>query len=215
VEIVNVACLYCGDAYSIDYVVNLRKALDSFLTVPFKFHIFTDKKDIPSSLGVTVQLPKIQYNKPWWHKIWLFSNESTLSGTVLYFDLDVVIIKNVDVFVSKSLTLHLIHDFNRSVRSNINLSNSSIMSWHHSKYVYLWEKFNSNKDLYSKQMHGDQDFIHKYAVDKIWYKDSFTSSYKWEYLKKKNYSSDTRAIVFHGKPKPHEVQDKLISSFWG
>lgn len=217
-EAINVVCLFWGDAYDISYVRNLKNATEKYLPVPHTFNILTNRRDLDtelSAMGRVIYVPDTKYIKPWWHKIWMFSSESKLSGQILYFDLDIIYTGDLSVFIPQTDQLHIIHDFNRARIPNINLSNSSIMSWPHSKYTLLWKQFNSAQSQYINTMHGDQDFIHKYATDRQWYPAEYAVSYKWEYLMQKNYGPNSRAIVFHGRPKPHEVEDKIVTYWLG
>ena len=213
---INVICLYYGDAYSVEYVANLSKAVAKFLTVPYQFYIMTDHCDDAAlqQIGTIIPLPKNNYKRAWWHKLYMFSAESGLTGTCLYFDLDIIVRGDLDCFVAQDLNLHIIHDFNRVNHMNVDLSNSSIVSWPHEKYRYLYEQFIIDPSKYVHTMHGDQDFIHKFAIDKQWYKIEWAVSYRWEYLTGRNYGPKCRAIVLHGKPKPHQLEDTKLLAQW-
>jgi hypothetical protein len=214
---INVVCLYHGSAYDIEYVINLKSAVLRWLKTPHEFHIMTDREDqyvALSALGNVIPLPKATYNKAWWHKLYMFSLESGLSGTCLYFDLDVIALGELDCFIAQTDCLHIIHDFNRVHHNNINLSNSSIVSWPHQRYRYLWQQFSADPARYHNTMPGDQDFIHKYVTDKQWYAQDLAVSYRWEYLTNKLYGPNTRMLVLHGKPKPHELADPKLLAQW-
>ena len=215
-EKINAVCLFHGTAYDIEYVINLERALRRYLAIPYQFNILTNRRDLHDTLtklGNVIYLPDVTYKRAWWHKLYMFAPQSGLRGVCLYFDLDVIIQGALDVFVSKDGRLHIIHDFNRA-NTTINQSNSSIMSWTHENYQYLWQQFSQDTVQYCNSMHGDQDFIHKFARDRVWYDDKLTSSYRWEYLRGKNYGPETRAIILHGKPKPHELTDAALLAQW-
>lgn len=215
---ITVCCLYVGNKiYDIKYVENLSKGVKKNLTQEYQFVIFTDRKDQLAELqdfGKVVLLPSFNFNKAWWNKLWLFSKESGLSGTILYLDLDVIILGSLDKFITDK-KFKIIHDFNRSNHPNWNKSNSSIMSWKHEDHTHLWGKFYVNVPNYTSRMHGDQDFIHLYEHDKEWYPDNWAISYRWEYLKGKLFDNkETSVLVLHGKPKPHELTDDKLLKIW-
>ena len=213
----NVLCLYAGTAYDIRYVQNLKASLDRLLSTPYKFNIFTDRLDQAtklSELGTIIQLPKLSVKKIWWYKCWMFSDASGLSGKCLYFDLDIILIKHLDKFIAADNEFKIIHDFNRSNTTNYNYSNSSIMSWTHEQQRHIWTKFQSEHRQVQESMHGDQDYIHVQAQNRNWYPDDWAISFKWEYKLNKMFTPQTSAIVFHGKPKPHEVTDTVLEGFW-
>ena len=213
----NVLCLYVGNAYDIKYVLNLKSSLNTLLSEPHNLVIFTDRTDQEvrlQKLGTVIKVPKLNVKKMWWYKCWMFSEATGLSGKCLYFDLDIILIKHLDKFIAADNEFKIIHDFNRSNTINYNYSNSSIMSWTHEQQRHIWTKFQLEQRQVQESMHGDQDYIHIRAHNRNWYPDDWAISFKWEYKLKKLFTPQTSAIVFHGKPKPHEVVDNFLEGFW-
>lgn len=213
----NVLCLYVGNAYDIKYVLNLKSSLNTLLSEPHNLVIFTDRTDQEvrlQKLGTVIKVPKLNVKKMWWYKCWMFSEATGLSGKCLYFDLDIILIKHLDKFIAADNEFKIIHDFNRSNTINYNYSNSSIMSWTHEQQRHIWTKFQLEQRQVQESMHGDQDYIHIHAHNRNWYPDDWAISFKWEYKLKKLFTPQTSAIVFHGKPKPHEVVDNFLEGFW-
>ena len=216
----NVFCLYAGDAYSIEYVENLVNGVKQNLKQDYVFHIFTDRKDQLAQLkllGNVILLPKLNVPKLWWYKLYMFNKANIITGPVLYLDLDVIIIGDLDKFVTTDNKLRIIHDFNRSnvAGGQYNKSNSSTMSWVFEHHTNMWGRFNENMDKYTSKMHGDQDFIHLFARNKEWWPDNWAISYKWEYCRNKLYDpSQTSILVFHGKPKPNDITDVALKKIW-
>lgn len=214
----NVTCLYCGTAYDVEYVKNLSNTIKRNLKEEYSFNIFTDRNDQESILkqyGKIIYLPKFNFNRLWWNKLWIFSKDTGLEGKILYLDLDVIVRGGLDKFVTLDDTFKIIHDFNRSNVNNFNGSNSSIMSWNHQSHRYIWDRFQVNIPNYTTRMRGDQDFIHLHAQKRVWYPQNWAISYRWEYLKNKLYNeTETSVFVFHGKPKPIELQDKKLLDIW-
>jgi len=95
--------------------------------------------------------------------------------------------------------------------------NSSVMLWTPTeKTTRIFTRFSGGVLL---QLHGDQDWIWRVMQDDIVnFCPHHVVSYKWERnvgkLKLKNMDETTSIIVFHGKPKPHEVVEELIVANW-
>lgn len=216
---INIFCVYVGDAYTIDYVQNLKRGLDKYVDQAYTFNIFTDRRDQLDQLqelGVVHTVPYLTVDKKWWYKMCMFDQRLGITGPVLYLDLDVVIVNNIDLLVTRDDKFRMIHDFNRSnVGPQYPKSNSSVMSWTFEKHHYLWERFKMDIPTHTSRMAGDQDFIHLNAINRAWWIDNWIVSYKWEYQKGKMYDPDqTKILVFHGKPKPHEVKDIAMQEMW-
>ena len=91
----NVVCVKWGNKYIAKYVNVLYSMCKRNITVPFEFHCITDDVNGLDPNIKTIMLPKHPWIKTWWSKLWMFSNEFPLKGTILYFDLDIIIFNNV------------------------------------------------------------------------------------------------------------------------
>jgi hypothetical protein len=216
---INVFCVYVGDAYIIDYVQNLKHGVDKHLSEEHTFNIFTDRRDQHKELedlGIVRYVPDFGSIKKWWYKMFMFNKELNITGPVLYLDLDVIVVGNLDPLVTKDNKFRIIHDFNRSnVGMHYAKSNSSAMSWVFEQHTHLWERFKIDIPKHTSRMAGDQDFIHLNVMNKEWWPSNWIVSYKWEYKRNKLYAVDqTKVLVFHGKPKPHEIEDIALQEIW-
>ena len=66
------------------------------LTVPFEFVCFTED---PTNINPDIRIepiPLISGVVGWWYKPLFFNPKLGLTGTILFFDLDVVVFKNID-----------------------------------------------------------------------------------------------------------------------
>lgn len=59
---------------------------------------------------------------------------------------------------------------------------------------------------------GTQAVIKKYAADL--FPEEWCQSYKLHYLRRGKLSDDCRIVAFHGRPKPHEVNDFWVKENW-
>jgi hypothetical protein len=163
----------------------------------------------------------------------MFDHSLPLKGRILYLDLDVVILSNIDKLVPTTNNRFFgIRDFNRKFHSSWKQLNSSAMSWIHGTQTEIYSQFvNSPKE--AMRLHGDQDWIWKVARERIqFWNDRWIQSYKWEIRRRDELvSRDGRKgfktvnqqttidnecciAVFHGSPNPADVQDKIVVDNW-
>lgn len=203
------------------------------ITVDYEFHCITDDPvGLDPDIKV-IRLPNDPSIKTWWSKLWMFSPDMPLKGNILFFDLDVVIFKNIDsLFTHNPNKFHIIRDFNRCRIKDWKLSNSSCMRWEAGTMHYLWNDFKQNPDRIMRENHGDQDWITKRARDDInWFPDQWIRSYKWEMIGLKDtklltkdgrkyfrtpckVEPENRVAVFHGSPNPMECADEWVVKNW-
>jgi hypothetical protein len=229
---VSVVCVRFGQKYQKDYVVKLRNMVQRHLTVPYEFFCLTDDPS-PTDSVVNILMPDKGYSRPWWHKIHLFDPSLGMQGRIIYFDLDVIIHDNINKLISAAGDdFYGIRDFNRKFNSSWRYLNSSVMSWQSGKESHIWSKFINNNSV-TARFAGDQDWIwhlnHKNI--KFW-PDSWIQSYKWEIRSRNDLESykgrrrfkdiknelavdpECSVAVFHGDPKPDDIEDKFVLDNW-
>lgn len=222
-DLVHIVCIKHGSLYSVDYVNFLQKAISRNTTLDFTFTCYTED---PSGIDPDTRrmdLPLTPALTGWWYKLWLFSKEcaETLGpGRILFFDLDTVIVGNIDSFLqNKDGPLVILRDLYAKGPKNAFRVGSAIMSWNIGWGHYLWESFSRNP--YNLMIrgpgHGDQGYIqhHVPPAQRVCWQDvlpptnrvvSFKADCGW-----KNKSSrivlphGASVVCFHGKPRPHEV----------
>jgi hypothetical protein len=233
---IDCACVIHGDAYSWTYVERLFNMLNRNLTKSVRFHVYTEaERPVPSPMVKHV-LPNWGIHgskRSWWYKLQLF-DPSQHSGPMLYFDLDTVIINNIDWICEQPLGwFWAVRDFKYLWRPTHYSINSSIMWWDTCKFAYVWEEFQrKNLQEVMKKYRGDQDYIfNTIKQQNIRYLDSSRiKSWKWEcmtggpdFKRKKhtdadNYNTlitaDTDILIFHGQPKPDKMQDPTVNQHW-
>jgi hypothetical protein len=206
--VLTVVSVWSGNKYNSDYIKNLSWGLAEHLNCAYNFVCFTDASIIPAIDGVKFcQLPKLSFvlKHPWWYKIWLFGADSGLTGKVLYLDLDIMIVSNITKFVEFSGDFLGIRDFTRVTYKSTRTTNSSMLFWNHEKYHRVWDKFQQYPEQIQSKFAGDQNYISDELRSEItWWPDSWAISYRWEFLKSGT-QKETAVIVFHGSPKPHEI----------
>lgn len=98
-EVRHVYSVKWGDKYDYSHVNKLYESCKKHMTYDFQFHCLTDN---PMNLDKDINIILIPDNnvlEKWWTKMFLFDESVvTQTGEKLFFDLDVILQKNVDVF---------------------------------------------------------------------------------------------------------------------
>ncbi len=179
-----IVCLKHGTKYSSQYVNNLYNMVKRHCTVPYEFVCFTDDlRDIDPNIK-TITLKPLGVSG-WWYKPIFFDKNFPLDGNILYFDLDVVIHKNIDNLFSYNPGKFIIcRDFNRSIRHDWSRMNSSVFRLVSGSLPFVYDVFMENAAMNMRRFHGDQDWIYEMMSDKksLWmfWPDEWIRSYKWE-----------------------------------
>jgi hypothetical protein len=232
---IDCACVIHGNAYSWTYVENLYNMLSRHITPGIRLHVYTEAdRVVPTPM---IKHTLIDWNiggpkKAWWYKMQLFNKEH-YSGPMLYFDLDVIIVKNIDwVWQLPSRYFWTVRDFKYLWRPTHYGINSSIMWWDTQQFDYIWQNFaNQSLQKIMQQYRGDQDYLTATIVDsnRRFFETERVKSWRWECLdggfdfhhkrhqqpKTGTQITDLASIlIFHGKPKPNDIQDPVIIQHW-
>lgn len=228
-----VLCLKHGTKYSADYVNRLYNMVERHCTLDYEFVCLTDNpKGINKNVKIIALPPQLQ---GWWCKPYMFSKDLPLNGTVLYFDLDVVLSKNIDILFSyKPNNWCTIRDFTRAQRPNWQKYNSSVIRFETGKLDFIWKHYIDNMDHIKKKYFGDQDYLYDITQTNKpeLYPDSWIRSWKWEIRKDKRLApgpkgkrrlqkiesvqppTDCCVCVFHGDPNPEYCEDPWVVDNW-
>lgn len=234
-EIIDCACVIHGDAYSWTYVEHLYAMLCRNLTPRVRLHVYTEEsRPVPDHMvkHALAEWPGVKAGRSWWYKMQMF-DPMHHRGKMLYFDLDVVIVKNIDwIWQLPADYLWAIRDFTYLNSPQTNSINSSVMWWNTHNFEFVWTGF-QQLDLAQTMLkyRGDQDFISR-AVglsQRRFFDLQRIQSWRWQCkdggfnFKKRqphaqgqgaNVGRDTSILVFHGRPKPHEEKDTLVQAHW-
>lgn len=227
-----IICLKWGKKYSAEYVNKLYAMTQRNCNIPHQFICFTEnRKGIDKEIK-TINLPAINLDG-WWFKPWFFSKDLPIQGTVLYFDLDVIVFRNIDkLFTHKPKQFCIIRDFNRSIRHNFDRVNSSVFRLETGMFDPIWKQFENDPKMHMQKNRGDQDWMYRNIRNFSYWPDEWIQSYKWEmrdrrdlaiHKGKRNFIVDTppkilndcSVAVFHGEPNPLDANDTWVRKNWG
>lgn len=232
---IDCACVIHGDVYTWNYVERLYGMLSRHITPGIRLHVYTEaERAVPEPyikhtlVNWGIKGPK----KSWWYKMQLF-NPKQHEGPLLYFDLDTVIVSNLDWLWNLPLRYFwTVRDFKYLWRPSHYAINSSVMWWDTKRYGHVWKAFN-NEDVLemARRYHGDQDYLteaisdqdRRYLVEqkvKSWRWQSLDGGYDFKHKCYRQPGTGTHVaagdsiLVFHGQPKPNELTDSIILRHW-
>jgi len=236
IEHADCACVIHGSVYDWSYVERLHAMLIKHSSRPIRLHVFTEAtRTVPEHMTkhVLTEWPGINgTKKSWWYKMQMFNPEH-FQGRFLYFDLDVVITRSIDwVWGLSPKYFWAVHDFRYLWKPTWKGMNSSMMYWDQAAYRNIWREFSEKTlDYVITKYHGDQDYLND-AVDQSrlrFFPSDQIKSWRWQ-IKEGGMDPKTRVykrpgagsildpltsvMIFHGKPKPHEIDDTLIFEHW-
>ena len=218
-----------GGEFTEAYVANLAAELQCHVSLPCRIVCLTDKPhDIAPIEDVDDAIPLHHSWPGWWSKMELFQ----LPGPVLYFDLDTVIVGNIDglVHAVESLpanTLMMLRGFYQNDEC------SGIMGWSGDQTV-IWNDFLDRfkahgafrKQPYgwhlvcaSGSWRGDQDYLRTcckaHAIPVVLAQDLALGIYSFKVHVKPagGLPAAARVVCFHGQPRPHEIRASWLPDF--
>ena len=234
-EIIDCACVIHGNAYSWTYVDRLHSMLSRHLTPKVRLHVYTESdRSVPAQMikHVLTEWPISRPGRGWWYKMQLF-NPAHHGGALLYFDLDTVVVNNIDwIWQQSTKYFWAIRDFKYLWRPDYAGLNSSVMWWDTINYQYVWDSIDQ-QDLAQVMLkyRGDQDYITDVVPEnqrrlfdteqvKSWRWQCLDGGYNFEkkrHLKSNTgtqFNNNTSILIFHGNPKPDQVADPVILQHW-
>lgn len=231
----NILVLKHGTKYSADYVNKMYNMIKRNISYEFNMYCITeDPVDINPEINI-IPIPKSIAASGWWFKPYIFSQDLPIEGTILYLDLDMVIVNTIDrLFDFYPGEYCIIRDFTRAMRPNWEKYNSSVIKFQKGQLDFVWQKFQKQSINIMRRHFGDQDYLYEETANmaKI-FPDIWIRSWKWEVRKDKTWKpggtrgnrelatiedveapDDCCIVAFHGDPNPHRCQDPFIVDNW-
>ena len=227
---VNVVCVNWGDKYAPEYVTRLQAMVARNTTRNFNFYCLTNTPDAYHDPIITVDLASGLDG--WWNKMLLFKPGILPDGEYLYFDLDVVIVDNIDCFFDFE-NFGITRDFINPEQGLLDGKeyNSSVMRF--TQNEGLWNFFVANQSIWKSNQErvkffGDQNVISAY-LNKQNYNNPFPDEWIWSYKignvrgrrpldHTKIFGAEVpekgKICVFHGRPNPGDVDVDWVTENW-
>jgi hypothetical protein len=232
-RVIDFGCLIHGNYYSWDYVDILHDSIQRNISSPIRLHVWTEQeREVPNKYIKHALIPQGNEGpkQAWWYKIQLF-NPKLYAGPLVYMDLDVIITGKLDWLSNLSTeNFWAVRDFKSLWKKHRRAINSSVMVFDTRNYEHVWKKYKDNQERITHKYHGDQNYIDEEIVEnKRYLPEEKIVSYRWQVLhggmdmESKTYpnkekvdielSPDASIVVFHGDPKPHEINNNL-NVYW-
>ena len=196
---ITVACVYKtarNNGLSPEYVHRLEANVREHTTRPFEFVCLTDVPDeldcktIRLTDNLPRQLSKLELFKP------------HFPGRVIYFDIDTIIVRNIDKLMDYAGDVAMLHCWKHGFWA------SGIMAWNIPLPCVLPTP-EERVRIDAGPERGDQRFISQkleragHEIDKV--RDIVNAvSYRW-HVRGKGLPKDADIVCFHGGPRPHEI----------
>jgi hypothetical protein len=173
------------------------------------FTCFTDQDDELADGIIVRPLPA---NLPgWWSKLALFQDGLFRKGDrVIFFDLDTVLTGRLDEFAAYDGPLAILRDFYRPDGLQ-----SAVMAWRAGEDSEIWTSF-LDAACPMDDPNGDQAWIETARPNAVRLQEVFPcvfTSYKADNLAA-NPPAKASVVVFHGRPRPHEVLAGWVPEVW-
>jgi len=235
---IHVLCIKWGSKFSAEYVVKLRNMVQRNLSYAHRFICLTDDE---SELQPEIEtLPLARSDLEYcWNKLLLFGS-LPLTGTALYFDLDVVITGDIDCLIEyrsdapfmsiKNWGLFAAPQFNSSVIRFTPNNYTPVLDDFIAKRaagelreLREWDAYLGSRDrvVYwegERRYGGDQEWISnrlfsQQQLAQHCYPSGWICSYKRH---GQNLPADCRVMVFHGNPKMSDpdVTESWVAEHW-
>ena len=213
----DIVCIWSGEKsrFPVEYVYKLKNMVYRNVTGDNRFICLTHNPELIEDEDVIpVRLPDETIAGSW-NMIQLFHGYDFLSDRLVYFDLDTVILGNIDDLVNSESGFYVLYDFGMKKPTF-----GGAVKVFNQKYRWIWDLFQKDKnDIMKKQKRSDLWYgglITRSHTDIKWIQDEYPGQYE-SYkinLKRGEPHSNTRVVCFHGSPMPHEVKNKFVRENW-
>jgi len=185
-----------GDKYGPDYPEHIKQMAKQTSGLDTLILGDGDDADIP-----------LKYDWPgWWAKMELFRPD--LPRPFIYVDLDSVILKDI----SHLLTLKgrwIAKEWHPNVKGCGKFQSSCMVI--EKNPTDIWEEWISDPRRWMNEFHGDQNFLERFTWNLF---DRYLPDTVGSYKIHSKDGPKHRIMTFHGKPKPHQIDDGWVKDAW-
>lgn len=211
----NVICMKWGTAYGPEYVNILAAMVKRHMTLPHRFVCFTDDTTGINPAIETRPIPEIPLGSAqiWsgWRKLSSLSPHLGLTGSVLFLDLDLVIMDNIDCFFThKPGKFCIIENWTQMGQG---IGNSSVYRYEADRHHEIFDDFAKNHEEIYRTVTNEQMYLTQMVAKSEqveYWPDAWCRSFKRHSLPTRllrrfirpKQPEDCKILVFHGPPKP-------------
>ena len=205
---INIVCAWkTGGDFTSAYVRNLAGMVYRTVKDPYIFTCFTDVSALSNDAFVSLDA----HLTGWWSKLACFRMNSY---PTIYLDLDTIILDDMQGLINAVKKCRENEFFMLKPQRATEKWASGIMAWN-GDFKWILDKFDSTDE---EKYKWDQRYISNSleekgikirAIQRIQH-----GIYSYKKHCKKGVPEDAKIILFHGKPRPHEVKDEWVKDNW-
>ena len=223
------ACWDGRDFYSYEYVNRLYTSVSRMTTHPFDFVLYVGPQAPlnPDLNKINKKIKVFQTGLDYWWcgmPFWAAKPMGVWTDTLLYIDLDVVIVGSLDDIIEFPSDHAYMKDYpaDNCPKGKENDGNASISLIRNGAGADVWEMYdkagrpqwNPHKPPANRKFPlAAQGIMNALKIPHDVFPEEWVASYKLQVLPK-GIPEDCRAVSFHGRPKPHECKEKWILENW-
>lgn len=218
-----ILCMKWGTQYGVDFVNQLYNGTKANITGDFRFICLTDDGAGLNPAIEALPLPDIKLGDAkfmsGWRKISSFSPALTKSpynvdGTVVFFDVDMIITDNIDGFWEyEPNNFCIIENWTQKGRG---IGNSSVYRYELNEMHHIFDDFEAHYDEIYTQHDNEQMYLTRMVAktqDVKWWPESWCKSFKVHCMPPRllrgiltpKMPAECKILVFHGPPKPTDA----------
>ena len=218
-----ILCMKWGTQYGADFVNQLFNGVKNNITGDFRFICLTDDGSELNPAIEALPLPDIKLGDAklmsGWRKISSFAPALSkppynISGTVMFFDVDMIITDNIDGFWEYKMgEFCIIENWTQQGRG---IGNSSVYRYESEKMHHVFKDFESRYEDVYNEYDNEQMYLTK-TVAKTqnvkWWPQAWCKSFKIHCMPNRflrgilspKMPAECKILVFHGPPKPTDA----------
>jgi len=218
-----ILCMKWGTQYGADFVNQLFNGVKANITGDFRFICLTDDGSELNPAIEALPLPDIKLGEAkfmsGWRKISSFSPALrkppyNISGTVMFFDVDMIITDNIDGFWGyKNGEFCIIENWTQKGRG---IGNSSVYRYELESMHDIYADFESRYEEIYNQHDNEQIYLTHFVAQKQtiqWWPEAWCKSFKIHCMPPRLFRglltpkmpAECKILVFHGPPKPTDA----------
>ena len=222
---VNIVCMKWGQRYGTHYVNLLYRGIQQHLSLPFNFFCFTDN-DQGMDAGIQVRdirelIAHESMRNTVFTKYTILHSSMGLTGPTLFFDIDLIVMNSIDdLFAWNKGQFCIIWNWiawrKTILHGRPRIGNSSVFRFDAGTgaYDHILERYLEDPKYVYEAFDTEQSFMSHCVASEIqfWPSEwiqSFKADCSWifplNFVLKPQVKRDTKILVFHGRPDPHEA----------